>query len=74
MDGEASEITAMQRTRGFEHAVDAIADAHAAVLGFDVEVGGAALHGIRQQRINQPDHWLRIGLAVGRRFAHGRER
>ena len=38
-----------------EHAVDAVADAHVLVVGLEVDVGGAALDGLRDDLVDELD-------------------
>ena len=61
--------------RGVEHAVDAVLGEDLAVLGLDVDVGGAAVDGAQDQRVHQPHHrgvggqraqgGVDLGLVVG---------
>ena len=66
-----------------QRAVDAVLDLHFGVARFDVNVGGARLHRVVNDRVDQLDDWRH--LAVGRqaievkhflalfRFAHQRD-
>ena len=54
----------MQAADCFEHAVDAVAYAQKRVLRFKVDIRGAALDRVDQQRIDQPHHRLRIFVAA----------
>ena len=54
----------MQAPHRLEHAVDAEAHAQERVLGLEVDVGGAALHRVDQQRVHQAHHRLRVFVAA----------
>ena len=66
--------TALRDGRGLlEHAVDAVADPHLVVLGLEVDVGGAALDGLRDDPVHELDdrRVLAAGAEVDRRvLAH----
>ena len=47
-----------------QHAVDAVADAQEVLLGLEVDVGGAALHRVGEQRVDQAHHRLRVLVAA----------
>ena len=55
----------MQAADLAQHAVDAVADAQEPLLGLEVDVGGAALDGVVQQRVDQPHHGLAVLVEVG---------
>ena len=48
-----------------QHAVDAVADAQEALLRLEVDVGGAALHRVVEQRVDQPHHRLAVFVELG---------
>jgi hypothetical protein len=53
-----------------QHAVDALADAQRVLVGLDVDVRGAHLHGVLEQALQQLDH-RRIGdLVAGAELRH----
>ena len=56
----------MQAADLAQHAVDAVADAQEFLLGLEVDVRGAALDGIGEQRVHQPHH--RLAVLVGLAF------
>ena len=62
---DARPVGLVQAADLFQHAVDAVADAQEGVLGLEVDVGGAALHRIDQQRADQPHHRLGVFLGLG---------
>ena len=57
----------MQRADLAQHAVDAVADAQEVLLGLEVDVGGAALDRVGEQRRDQAHHRLRVLVALGDR-------
>jgi len=46
-----------------QHPIDAIADAQEALLRLEVDIGGAALDRVREERRNEAHDRLRIGVA-----------
>jgi len=55
------QLAALQAADRHQHAVDAVADGHAAGQRFEVDVAGTGLEGIVQRRVHQPHH--RTGVA-----------
>ena len=49
---------------GVEHAVDPVLGQHLAVLGLDVDVGGAPVDGAQDQRVDQPHDRALVGPAA----------
>ena len=58
----------MQAADLAQHAVDAVADAQEVLLRLEVDVGGAALDRVGEQRRDQAHHRLRVLVAVGERL------
>ena len=55
----------MQAAYLAQHAVDAVADAQEVLLGLEVDVRGAALHRVGEQRSDEPHDGLRVRVAGG---------
>ena len=62
--GDAGHVGLVEAPHRLEHAVDAVADAQERVLGLEVDVGGAALHRVDEQRVDKAHHRLRVLVAA----------
>ena len=63
--GNAGPVVLVQASYLLEDAVDAVANAQEGELGLEVDVRGAALHGVDHQCIDQPHDRLGVFIAAG---------